>query len=512
MMTISTFAKPRLQTKANLIIPVALFIIVLISRLPFITDILYHWDSVNFAYSLQEFDIARDQPQPPGYILYVMLCRGINYFINNPNLTMVLLGIVSSGLAVVALYYLGREIFNWQTGLVAALFLTFSPLFWFYGEIALPHTLDAFLVILSVLMLYKVHAGESRYDIPSVIILAVAGGFRPQTLVFLLPLTIYSFRKIGLKRFIGLGFIGAIVCLTWFVPLVYSVNGIANYFSVMGTYSERFQATTSIFKGAGVFGIKRNLTKLSIYTIYSLAGSLSGVLVVPSLLRKKVEFKWSTLIFLLIWIIPSVLYYFLIHMGQQGLVFTFLPALFLVLASLIKNALGEKENRLIFVVSMICVLNAIIFLFVPEYPLPENSQRLLTLDTLNNSDNYFRQRFDAIRSNFPPDTSLLFASNWHHLEYYLPEYNVTHFDVGSKWEINEGEVDTRDAFEVAVAETGEDKMVYVILFDPELDQLNSSQDQLIQIPLAENKYLQYFKLSPGDVLEVGDGYINLIDN
>jgi len=512
MMTIFPFAKPRLQTNANLIIPVALFIIVLVSRLPFKTDILYHWDSVNFAYSLQEFDIARDQPQPPGYILYVMLCKGINYFINDPNLTMILLGIISSGLAVVALYYLGREIFNWQTGLVAALFLTFSPLFWFYGEIALPHTLDAFLVILSVLMLYKVHAGESRYDIPSVIILAIAGGFRPQTLVFLLPLTIFSFRKIALRRFIGLGFIGAIICLIWFVPLVYSTNGIANYFTVMQTYNERFQATTSIFKGAGAFGIKRNLTKLSIYTIYSLAGSLSGLLFVPTLLRKKTELRWSEFLFLLIWIIPSVLYYLLIHMGQQGLVFTFLPALFLVLASLIKNALGEKENRLIFVVSMICVINAIIFLFVPEYPLARNSQRFLTLDTLNNSDNYFRQRFDAIRSNFSPDTSLLFASNWHHLEYYLPEYNVTHFDVGSKWEINEGEVNTGDTFKVAVGETGEDKMVYVILFDPELDQLKSSEDELSRIPLAGHKFLQYFKLSPGDVLEVGDGFINLIDN
>ena len=115
-------SKDYFKTHQNLLIILILFVVVFITRIPFRTEVLYHWDSVNFAYAMQEFDIAKDQPQPPGYIFYVMLTTGLNYWIKDAQLTMVLVGIVSSGLAVIALYILGKEIFNWQTGLVAALF------------------------------------------------------------------------------------------------------------------------------------------------------------------------------------------------------------------------------------------------------------------------------------------------------------------------------------------------------------------------------------------------------
>ncbi len=497
------------RTQRDVLISFALFLLVLISRIPFRSKVLYHWDSVNFAYSLREFDIAKDQPQPPGYILYVLLCKGINYFVNNPQATMVLLGIVSSGLAVIALYFLGKEMFNWQTGLAAGLFLGVSPLFWFYGEIALPHTLDTFFVVFSVFLLYKVYVGETKYRFLAVISLAIAGGFRPQTLVFLLPLTIYAFRKIGLKQLLGLGLLGAFICLLWFIPLVNSAGGIANYFTVMGRYSDRFQSTTSIFKGAGFFGIKRNFTKLALYTIYGLAASLFGVIFIPALLKKRMSSQWKLYGFLCCWFFPSLLYYLLIHMGQQGLIFTYLPALFLFLAFLIVNALGQQKLRLISMVLIICVLNAGVFLFVPEYPLPID-QRFLTRDTLKNSDDYFQNRFDAIRLNFQPESALIFASNWHHVEYYLPEFKVARFEIGSKWEVNEGDINSGNTFIVAAGEGSEGGKMDVIVFDSELNQINLSLDQLRQIPISANTNLQYFELKSGEFLEVGEYSIRLV--
>jgi len=135
--------------RTDLLYGLGLFLLTVLSRIPFRSRILYHWDSVNLAFAMQKLDVAAEQPQPPGYILYVWLARLVDALLHDPQTSMVLLSILASGLAVVALYRLGRALFDERTGLAAALFLASSPLFWFYGEIALPHTVDALFVILA---------------------------------------------------------------------------------------------------------------------------------------------------------------------------------------------------------------------------------------------------------------------------------------------------------------------------------------------------------------------------
>src|SRR5918995_6312034 len=45
------------------------------AHLPFLAPSLEDIDSINFALGLREFDVARHQPHPPGYPLYVALGR-----------------------------------------------------------------------------------------------------------------------------------------------------------------------------------------------------------------------------------------------------------------------------------------------------------------------------------------------------------------------------------------------------------------------------------------------------
>ena len=66
-----------------------LSVFVLVSRIPFASKILYHWDSVNFAYAMSEFNLAKEQPQPPGYIIYVWLCRLVAILLHDPQTVMV---------------------------------------------------------------------------------------------------------------------------------------------------------------------------------------------------------------------------------------------------------------------------------------------------------------------------------------------------------------------------------------------------------------------------------------
>jgi hypothetical protein len=418
----------------------ALSILMLVSRIPFTSKILYHWDSVNFALAISEFNLVKEQPQPPGYILYVMLCRLVNSFVNDPQATMVAISVAASIGAVVAIYFLGEAMYNPKVGWLSAGFMASSPLFWFYNEIALPHTVDAFLVILGVFLLYKTMRGDRRYLIPAVVLFAVAGGVRQQTLVFLAPLILFSIRKVGWKWFFAAGAVGGIVSFAWFIPLITLSGGLESYLQVMGNFSDRFQSTTSIFMGAGFRGFTRNAIKLILYSVFGW-----GIVLLPAayfafrqIQTKRESRSGERPLFLVLWILPAIMYYLLVHMGQQGLIFVFLPALILLGAAGVDAAFYQRTS-LLWVSGLVLILaNSGIFLLLPEYPFGVGQQRMLTRQTLANSDKYYEERFETIRSDYSPDSTLILASSWHHADFYLPEYKVLPFNIGSKWEVDEG--------------------------------------------------------------------------
>src|SRR5512145_2419655 len=84
--------------RLDLALATALSVITILSRLPYRARMLYDWDAVQFALALREFDVAKHQPHPPGYILYVALGRLVNAWVGEPTATYVLLAVVFSGL------------------------------------------------------------------------------------------------------------------------------------------------------------------------------------------------------------------------------------------------------------------------------------------------------------------------------------------------------------------------------------------------------------------------------
>ncbi|MHB1390557.1 MAG: protein O-mannosyl-transferase family [Thermoleophilia bacterium] len=125
------------------------------SRLPFRDHTLFSWDSGSFALALERFDVGRQRPHPPGYILYVGAGRVFQFFMHNPNDALVALSIFSSALAVAGIYLVARSIFSHAVGMVAAVLLFFSPLFWLYGEIALTYAVEVPLALLVTWLLYQ---------------------------------------------------------------------------------------------------------------------------------------------------------------------------------------------------------------------------------------------------------------------------------------------------------------------------------------------------------------------
>jgi hypothetical protein len=488
-----------------------LFALTLLSRIPFRSQILYHWDSVNFAYAMREFSVAKEQPHPPGYIVYVWICRLVDLLFSDAQTTMVWISMVASVLAVVALFCLGRSMFDRRIGLIAALFLATSPLFWFYGEIALPHTLDALLVIVSAWWLYKVMQGDHRYIYPAIVIMAVAGGVRQQTIVFLAPLLLFALRRVGWKRFLTAGSLGAVICLAWFVPLIVLNDGFSNYMRVMGAFTHRFLDTTSIFIGAGWQGIGRNVRKLAMYTLYGWSVALMPGVVYAAGRLWQLEWprRWERPVFLFLWIVPSLLFYTFVHMGQQGLIFVFLPVLLLFGTVGLTRLLTTRPRWLIAATAVLVALNVGIFCLAPEYPLGPGTQRLLTRATLVNSDRYYKDRFTAIRQNFAPESTVILAANWHHLEYYLSEYIRLPFNVIGKWEKGEGSLKGNPEREMIAtpSEMGLQPdakgQIAVIVFDSELTPFNESPELTQKLVLEHGGLLEYFVMEKRQTLYYG---------
>lgn len=423
---------------------VGLFILTILLRLPFQSEYLYHWDSVNMAFGVQEFNVIEEAPQYPGYIVYVALAQVVNIFVRDPQVTLVWISIIGSALASVAIFLLGREMFNRQVGLIAAMLLMTSPLVWFYSEIALPHTIDLFLITFSAFLLYRIMQGQMQHFLLTAVFLAIVGGFRQQDLLFLGPLILFAIYRTGIKAvllFVLAGFVGTLV---WFIPLVHYSGGLESYLRGSSAYSGRFFETTSLLAGAGMVGLRRNLiSKLAPYTAYawSLAavpGLLYLLLKLPSNLQAWLRSRkvW----FLVIWVLPSLLFYIVIHMGQQGLVFTFLPALMLLSAVGIVRLFAGRTGLQWAVTGVIVAVAAVLFILVPTSPLGETGPKILNYDTLRQHDQALGEQVAQVKAHINPDESVLLATDWRFLEYYLPEYALLRFTVGAKWEVNEGEI------------------------------------------------------------------------
>jgi len=498
---------------------VGLVLLTILSRLPFRSQIMYHWDCINFAMALKEFNLAKEQPHPPGYILYVYLGRLVNSVVSDRAVALIFISIVSSALAVVALFYLGRTVFNRKVGLISALLLASSPLFWFYGEISLPHPADAFLIILSAWWLYRVMAGDHRYVIPVAILLAIAGGFRQQTLVMMTPLAFFAVRKVK-PGLLALGvLVGGVICVGWFVPLVQSQGGLKIYLELSKAFSDRFMITTSMLQGAGWWGIRRNLIKLGMYTLYAWnLAMIPGLLYIGlRLWHRPRSWNREKVIFFLLWIVPFSAFYVFIHMGQQGQVFVFLPALFLISATGLVRLATRWPHWPIVTTAILVTVNGSIFCLAPEYPLGVERLRLLTRATLANSDHYYGDRFTAIQDHFALESIAILAANWHHVEYYLPDYLLLPFSVVGKWEKGEGNP-RGNPQEVVVTPTelglrldGRGQAV-IVVFDPYLMTFSESPMSAQKLPLKHGGGLDYFAMTKEQAFHYGARSFGVTEN
>ena len=197
----------------------------LLLYLPFRSASLDDFDSYNFVRALADFNPARFQPQPPGYVLYVWLGRAALALLGDPRLALTALSAFSAALACGLLFLIGSLLFNRRSGLLAVLLVIATPLMWLNAGKALSDATGLCAQAIGALALVL----ALRRRLPLWLaagLIGVAAGFRPQAVLGLglAWIALALWQRTGWRAW--LSSIGATAAglLTWLLPTLAALN------------------------------------------------------------------------------------------------------------------------------------------------------------------------------------------------------------------------------------------------------------------------------------------------
>jgi hypothetical protein len=330
--------------RLDYLIAVAVSLLTVLSRLPYRARMLYNWDAVQFALALHEYDVVKHQPHPPGYILYVGLGRVVHAWTGDAAAAYVLLAVAFSGAGTFVVFLLARAIYDRPTAVTAATLLAVSPLFWFYGTVGLSYAGEALMASIVAYFAFRALQGSETDAWLAAGYLGLAGGLRQSLLVLLFPLWLVPV-VVGVRRravIATAAAIFALAVLVWFVPMVWLTGGLERYLDASRELADTVVMPTSIL--GGPLEVTLRMSRYLLESVLVALGPLAAVaLLVPWYVRRHGwgRREW----FLLVWTVPPVLIYILVHFGQAGYVLTFLPALVTLLARVLLAALARVAER-----------------------------------------------------------------------------------------------------------------------------------------------------------------------
>jgi hypothetical protein len=327
-----------------------LALLVVATRVPFMTSTLYAFDSANYALAVRDFyNVAFHQPHPPGYPLYVFIARAINFAIGDANRALILEGIGWSMLAVVSTGLLGRAIFGRGLGLLAAGLLVTTVGFWGYGEVAYPYVALAGEAATLAWLAHSVLQGRRQRVIWLGLAWAIALGVRWDGAVFCTPLWLWALwaaSRWGMR--LASVALAAAITMAWAVPMVVLTGGWDAYRQALASYLQVWSAQSAYvvgdFSSGGETQATYNLNFLVNYLRQMLGVGLVLVLYVvgrrfgPSRLASDQRSR-----FVLVWILPPLLVYVFAHLGEPGYVLSLAPQAGVLIALAIVDLRSEAE-------------------------------------------------------------------------------------------------------------------------------------------------------------------------
>lgn len=220
---------------------IALLLVFLGAHLAFLPRTLEDIDSVNFALGVRDFDVARHQPHPPGYPVFVAVSKVSTGVLRAAGVDaaatrgLAIWSVLAGTAAIPALWLLFRS-FERRPRLAwaATLIVAASPLFWFSALRPLSDMLG-FAASIWVLALVLGSPGP-RALAWSALLAGLAIGIRSQTAVLTLPALLIAVAHAPRPRAVWLAAAGfAAGTVAWAAPLVVATGGPVAYLEALGS-------------------------------------------------------------------------------------------------------------------------------------------------------------------------------------------------------------------------------------------------------------------------------------
>jgi hypothetical protein len=406
----------------------------LVLRAPFLTPRLAHWDAVNYALGMHEFDVAAHQPHPPGSPFYVLLGRAALTLTGDDNAALILISLLASVGAVVAEYMLGRRLFGVRGGVLAAVLLMTQPVFWGYGTMGTPWTLLACLALAIGLLCVELLSGRRELVLPSAAFLGLASGFRLDVAVFLAPLWVYAVWKAEPRwrlRLLTLGIVVAGV-LAWLVPVALGSGGAS-------VFADR---TLAMFvppdlSSAPLLRQLASNTAISFGTLALAIGPAIALSLLSDRHRVTALLKGDLVRLSALWIGPIFVFLWLVDSTEPGHAMLYVVLLCALGAGLLVST-NRHLPRLVTCGAFVVALQSLGFLFAgPQADRPPawwgNSMLLnVTAPGLRQQQVSLDQSLQIVqRALSPEDTLVLTVTGqdpYRYMMYYLPAYLVLRLD------------------------------------------------------------------------------------
>lgn len=439
------------------IVVVGLGVLFTLLRLPFRAAVLVNWDAVNFALGLQAFDLLHHQPHPPGYIGYIALGRLVAAVTGDANAALTLVSAVAGGVAPAALYVLATRFMSRRYALVTAALFGTSPLLWYYAEVALTYMLEAALVVPFVWLVREARReGRVGHLIAASVLLAASGAIRQTTAALLLPLWLWAAFGFGWRVRSAAAATVAVATLPWLLPLVRAAGGVRRYLELSSELARLAGGRTWLLSG-NLVGIAQNV-------LFVVAGLLVGLnvalFVVWAARRRGIrpvrDLDVDDRRFFLLWAVPALFTFLLVHTGQLGYVLLVLPIGSLWVGRALESvAASPRPIRLPRLIrprtalsaggSALLALNVAAFWFLPKAgfavlgprdtddPVAATREQLLVNNArqfdLTENDRYWTRATEFLGQRFDPRTTAVLAvpvsgGGFRHLAYYLPDFQV----------------------------------------------------------------------------------------
>jgi hypothetical protein len=314
------------------------------------TSLPIDFDSTSYALAIStDFDIAKNQPHPPGNLFYVAAARLAYFAIGNPLRTVELLNVAF--LTVLVLILTSAR----QRKPLDLLFAASTPLFLFfccapevYGVSVATGAVCAFLIA-------KMREGSVN---PLILVTTffICTGLRQDTFLFMGPVVALAIllKRCSRSQWLAFAVIGCVVTAAWYFPTQWFSTTTASTAAEFGKGYTPFLSTFSVFFGAPLFENARVALRFYIFAI-----GVLGPGGIAFLCSRSLRFRGMDAVIALVAAAPLLLYGTFAYIGYPYHYASVLG--FILVWSYVKNGLCLPRS----IAAAGILANVLFFLLIP---------------------------------------------------------------------------------------------------------------------------------------------------